>query len=150
MRDYPIWVLVADGCRARVLVRTCPGAAWREHLERFRREGAERPRLVSGPVGPEQEAGARAEAAFAARLAQGLELGARGGQYQRLILVAPSRFLTHLHLVIGEAAREKLCGSLDRDLTRWPAPEIVSEIEKERAAYGLRQEPLRGRPCREP
>jgi len=136
------WALVADGQHARFLEREVPFGAWRERageaLEianpRSREQGTERPGRVHESSGtarhaiePRTDPHREAKRLFARRLAERLEASA--GQYQRLTLVAPPHFLGDLREELGEAARRKLRGTLDKDLTHAPLAELSGQLD---------------------
>jgi protein required for attachment to host cells len=79
-------------------------------------------------IEPRQDPHEAAERAFARGLADRLEAAAAAGRFERLILVAPPKFLGHLRAALGGAAGPRLRGSLDLDLTHAPLAEIVARL----------------------
>ena len=148
MKSNVVWAVVADGKRLRVLERPIGTAPWRE-LEAEAAEqsdppsrelGTDRPGRVHESVGsarhavePRQDLHEAAEAAFAREVAERLERAAMGGRYDRLVLVAPPAFLGRLRLALGTRVRQRLAGTLNRELTRAPARDIAERL----AAEGL-------------
>jgi protein required for attachment to host cells len=145
-RDRDI-ALVADAQRARFLQRVAPAGAWLELVgdaveienPRTHERGTDRPGRSFESAGaarqavePRSDAHRAAKAAFAQRLAERLEAQAK--DYAGLILVAPPGFLGDLRAALGEAARSRLIGTLDKDLTRLPTGEIVPHLTELRPA----------------
>ena len=64
---------------------------------------------------------------FAEHLARQLEASVES--YARLILVAPPGFLGDLRAALGDAARRKLTGTLDKDLVRARLAEVVAHLD---------------------
>lgn len=136
------WMLVADAGRARLFERHLPAGPWRERTEdaaeavnpRSREQGTDRPGRVHESattarhaVEPRTDPHRAAKAQFARLLATRLEKAAAG--YERLLLVAPPSFLGDLRASLGDAARRKLRGTLDKDLTHAPIEEVAAQIE---------------------
>ncbi|MDJ0390523.1 host attachment protein [Roseomonas sp. E05] len=149
MQGHPVWVLVADAGRARILERAALNAAWQERTEQECRNAvppsreltSDRPGRVVESVGgarhavePRHDPHDAAEADFARELAKKLEADAAQGRYARLMLVAPPRFLGQLTRNLGDAARHRLRGTLDKDLVRAPLPDIVAHLPEHRPA----------------
>lgn len=143
MWSHPIWILVADGQHARVLERPSHEAEWRER-EEDRLSCATRPSpgwAPERPGRPPESAGMarhgialhadvqeEAEMEFARLLLDRLEHRARETCYRRLYIMAPPRLLGYLREGLGRATRMALQGTLDRDLVRRPAAEIVVRL----------------------
>lgn len=136
------WALVADGGRARLFERRLPAGPWRERAEdaieahnpRSRQQGTDRPGRVQESatsahhaIEPRSDPHRAAKAAFAAHLAERLEDS--GDAFGHLVLVAPPSFLGDLRAAIGAAARRKLHGSLDKDLTHASLADIVAHLD---------------------
>lgn len=147
MQDHPVWVLVADAGRARILERQSLNAAWEERTEDeralkvppSRSLGSDRPGRTYESVGgarhavePRQDLHDAAEAEFARQLAARLEDDARQDRYKRLLLIAPPRFLGQLTRALGEAAQHRLRGTLDKDLVHAQLPDIVEHLREHR------------------
>lgn len=141
----PLWILVANGSRARLLQRDHPGAAlreimdWvhpqtREHLgtpDSAHRTSGMRGR--SGLAAPESpKAHARAQFAHDIRVWLSQAVAAQG--VGRLAVFASSPFLGDLRAP-GEAALEKLlCASHPLDLTALSLHELELRLQQR---YGL-------------
>jgi protein required for attachment to host cells len=136
------WALVADALRARFLEHDRPFGPWRERTDdaieienpRSREQGTERPGRVGESASPTRHAiepktdpHREAKRLFARRLAEQLEGAA--SHYDRLVLVAPPPFLGDLREELGDAARRKLRGTLDKDLTHAPLAELSGQLD---------------------
>ena len=134
--------LVADAQRARFLERQTPFGHWSEreadaveiNNRPSRERASDRPGRVHESassarhaVEPRTDPHREAKRAFARHLAE--ELEARQGGYARLVLVAPPAFLGDLREALGDAARRKLAGSLDKDLTHAPLAELAAQLD---------------------
>jgi protein required for attachment to host cells len=83
-------------------------------------------------VEPRTDPHRAAKAAFAGRLAARLE--ATASAFERLLLVAPPPFLGDLRASLGKAARGKLHGTLDKDLTHAPLAAVAAQLDAIRPA----------------
>jgi protein required for attachment to host cells len=137
------WILVADGARAR-LFEAAAGDSPLAEVECFAnpegRAGARR--MGTGPlprvhesVGPARHAiephtTAREKVTdrFARILGEALERGRSERRYERLVLVAPPRFLGALHDHLGARLRGQLAGEIRRNLTALPPAQIRSRL----------------------
>lgn len=140
MKTPRVWVLVADGSRARILrdpFRKSGPEEGREELvfraeqrqlreimadkpgRSFASEGARRSSMEyrSDPVRED-------ERAFAALLAEVLDSHRRAGDFDRLAVVAAPRTLGDLRHAFTNALRSITVREVPRDLTRMPAPEL--------------------------
>jgi protein required for attachment to host cells len=137
------WALVADAQHARILERK-GSTAWVERPEGLpapdnpasHEQGTERPGRVHESVGsarhaiePRQDPHRAAKAGFARHLADELERAAAMGRYDRLLLVAPPVFLGDLRKALGAVARQRLCGSLDKDIAQAPLSVIIRQLD---------------------
>ncbi len=141
MRKEMERALVADGQHARVLEREVPFGRWSERESESIRNrpsherGTERPGRVQESAGsarhaiePRSDPHREAKRDFAGHLADRLE--AEAARYDRLLLVAPPAFLGDLRAALGDAARAKLRGSLDKDLVKAPVEEIARHLDE--------------------
>lgn len=141
------WALIADAQHARILEREAPAGAWRERMEDrieitdppSRAMGSDRPgrsqesaSAARHAIEPRTDPHREAKRAFAVRLADQLE--AASGSYARLLLVAPPAFLGDLREALGDAARRKLRGTLDKDLTALPLADLGPRLDEVRLA----------------
>ncbi|MBU8541445.1 host attachment protein [Falsiroseomonas tokyonensis] len=140
------WALVANAGRARLFERRIPAGPWRERVEDAveaenppaRERGTDRPGRVHESattarhaIEPRTDPHRAAKVDFAARLGTWLDTAA--ASYQRLLLVAPPTFLGNLRASLGHAARGKLHGTLDKDLTQLPLAELAERLGEARA-----------------
>ncbi len=141
------WALIADAQHARILEREAPAGAWRERMEDrieiidppSRAMGSDRPgrsqesaSAARHAIEPRTDPHREAKRAFAVRLADHLE--AASGSYARLLLVAPPAFLGDLREALGDAARRKLRGTLDKDLAALPLADLGPRLAEVRPA----------------
>jgi len=139
------WVLVAHQAGARVFENLGPGKGLRllqgiDHPEGRQQDGdfdADRPgrsfRRDAGDVrraamsrseGPHE----RAVADFARALASRLEHARATGQYDRLVLVAPPKFLGLVRSSLDAPTEQCVVGSLDKDLAASDEEELVRQL----------------------
>lgn len=137
------WILVADGARARLFETTAAGAGLAE-VDCFtnpegrgpaaRRVEDRLPRVHEsvGParhaIEPHTSAHDKAADRFARSLGEALERGRLDRRYERLILVAPPRFLGALHTHLDKPLRDCVAGEIRRDLTALPPDQIRSRL----------------------
>ena len=65
---------------------------------------------------------------FAAVVADYLDVAAERGEYQRLVLAAPPKFLGDLRAALGAKARAMVAGEIDKDLTKESDAELAERI----------------------
>lgn len=141
------WVAVTDAHHLRILERA--GGEWTERSEEAKAlagstphgTSAERPGRSYESVGAarhaieaRQDPQEAAKLAFAGAVADRLEQAAADKRYQRLVLMAPPRFLGELRSALGDRARALLYGTLNKDLTQAPLHEIVEHLAESRSA----------------
>ncbi len=139
----PTWILVADAARARLFASGVIDGALNELEDIVNPEGRrtdpdasrDRPPRVMESMGhmshaiaphtsPEEKVADR----FARELNELLERGRVEHRYERLILVAPPRFLGALQGALGKHVRDCVVAHVDKDLTTLPAMEIQSRL----------------------
>ena len=139
------WILVAHEAGARIFDNHGPGKGIAlveqvEHPEGRARDGeivSDRPgrsfrknsgdprrAAMSRSEGPHE----RAVADFARELAQRLNQGRVQNEYQRLVLVAPPRFLGLLRSSLDGPTASLVVGSLDKDLAFTKEDELVKHL----------------------
>lgn len=138
------WILVADEARARVLEARRADGTITERESFIHEEGRQHARDVVAdrlPRAQESVGGARhaiephtdletVEAGrFAHELAAALESGRVGRAYERLVLVAPPRFLGTLRAVLSDEVHKHVVGSLPKDVTRESADDIRERVK---------------------
>lgn len=136
-----IWVLVADAARARLFKaekRNGPLAELRDwaHPESRLHEGD----LVTDGDGTNQGPGGHhgvaadpvhkvAEAErFAIELAKELDAARTNGEFSRMYLVAPPKFLGFFRKHAAKELLEKISGEVDKDLTTHSADQIRQQL----------------------
>lgn len=140
------WILLADGHRARLLQGTRPfedlqgvdgGVIEPAVTHDFARDvdtdspgrsyssagGGRRSAIEPGedPIRAEQSD-------FARDLAEKLDVAARAGKYDQLIIAAPPHFLGDLRTVLGASARAKLQAAIDKDLVKLPSADLPKAL----------------------
>jgi protein required for attachment to host cells len=149
MPKLPVWVLVADAQRARILARPAPDEAWIECPEeglaipnpRSHALGGDRAGRGQDHVGGNRqrseawrELQEAAKEEFARTLAGRLEQAAAQHRFGRLLVIAPPRFLGRLREALGHRTRDLLRGTIDKDLIHSPVREIVAHLPAFRPA----------------
>ena len=139
------WILVAHEAGARVFENQGPGKGIVliediEHAQGRERDGemvSDRPgrsfrknsgdprrAAMSSSEGPHD----RAVAGFARDLAHKLQQGRVHNEYQRLVLVAPPRFLGLLRASLDGPTQQLVVGSLDKDLAKVKERDLVGHL----------------------
>lgn len=135
------WIIVADANRYKVYVNEAGAAApeFRLIAEKSqdnppsRAQGADRPGRMSTPSTPksafdEGDAHQQAETRWIKDLAAEINVWAREDRFAELILVADPRSLGVLRPELSDAARARIAGEIDKDLTKHPDREIARII----------------------
>jgi len=136
------WVLVADGSRARFFVREKNRSLTESEILISPEQRLQEQELVSDRAGRafDSRGGARhameppttkrqqAAIDFARRLTDELERLRRGGELERLVLVAPPRFLGHLRAQLTSEMQQLVALSLDKDLTQSSADQVAEHL----------------------
>lgn len=139
------WILIAHDAGARIFENQGPGKGLDAIEEIEHPEGRELPQsLVSDRPGrsfrknsgdPRRAAMSRSEgprehvvAAFAKALADKLRQGRVQNQFERLVLVAPPRFLGLLRSSLDGPTSQLVVGSLDKDLANSKDSELVEQL----------------------
>jgi len=139
------WILVAHQAGARVFENRGPGKGLElvdqiDHPEGRERDGeidTDRPgrSFRKNSADPRRAAMSRSEgphdrvvAAFARDLARRLLQGRVENRFQRLVLVAPPRFLGLLRASLDGPTEQLVIGSLDKDLAKAEKPELIEHI----------------------
>lgn len=139
------WILVAHEAGARLFESHGPGKGLQlvEEVEHpagrardgeidtdrpgrsFRKNSADpRRAAMSRSEGPHD----RAVASFARELANKLQHGRMQNEFERLVLVAPPRFLGLLRSSIDTPTQQLVVGSLDKDLAKVKEADLVGHI----------------------
>ena len=126
------WILVADASRARLFESTRRDEPLHQ-LESFinvearlagRQLTTDHPPTVNESMGhtrhsiePHTTLREKNMAQFAKEIANALERGRTSRRYERLVLVAPAKFLGVLHGCLDKSVRNCIAGELPRDIT---------------------------------
>lgn len=144
MPNRTMWVVVADGARARILAGDPRIGGLEpvmpELVGRGREKGADlladRPgrsvdsshvgdrHAMEPPTDPKEVEKER----FARQLADTLEAACNEGRFARLTLVAPPRMLGELRAVLPAKVKERLVREVDKDLTWVPVHELPGHL----------------------
>jgi protein required for attachment to host cells len=119
----PTWILVADGSHAR-LFQTAAGPQQPWRLER--RIDREHSREQTGRAESHED---RGEHEFARLVAGALETQRQGGGLDRLVLVAPPKFLGQLRGELAAPLATCVVRSQDADYTGMSDDELVEHVD---------------------
>ncbi len=137
------WVLIAHDAGARIFENFGPGKGLDLVQEIEHPEGRERNRDIDtdrpgrsfqsadarrSAMGREESAHERTVADFARKLANKLEHARATNQYDRLVLVAPPRFLGLLRGSLDDVTATLVIGSLDKDLAHSKESELGKQL----------------------
>lgn len=126
------WILVADGAQARIFL-TYPGEPRWLELHDFknpksRMRGVQ---LLESP--PDMDNGVlprdREEVGFAHRLAKFLDVSLGRNTYDRLIVVAPPRFLGELRRELTKQVERRIVDCLTEDLVHLSPRELALHVQ---------------------
>ena len=143
--SYPLWIVVANGSRARVLQRMRPGEPltevkdWvspstRQQLHNF--EGKHRHSGIRGRAGLAEptEPKDHERDVFALDICRWLTHALHTQQVARIALIAPNRFLGELvHHAQGQLEKH-VCAKHALDLTDLPLPPLAQRLHED---FGL-------------
>jgi protein required for attachment to host cells len=143
MKKITTWVLVADGGRASVLLNDGPGRGlvpiaghrYETELPPDRELRSDRPgRTFESAdssrhgISPPTDYHRLEKERFIERLAGIVDDAARTDEYDRLVIVAPPQALGVLRQALGDHARAKLTGELNKDLTDLAPEQVASRL----------------------
>ena len=139
-----IWVVIADGSRARIVVPTDRKSTYAT-LRSFDSPEARLPAHELGSATPgrtHESAGAarhgieprsdlhdQMETRFARDVAASLNAASARDEFDRLLLVAPPRVAAPLRDALDEPVRRKIAGEIRKDLTKTPDHELGAHLE---------------------
>lgn len=138
------WVLVADGGRARILTtpRLAADGNYVQLAAYDNSEALKQPASTDRPgrtyesadgtphaVAEYSELNKQPKLEFADHLAQIVNQGAANDDYSRLLLVAPPTVMGRLREALSDQARDRLVGSLDKDLTHVGLDDLPKHLE---------------------
>ena len=143
LRNAKIWVVIADGEHARVVIPTAPHGQFATtfsfdsitaHLL-SRDLGSERPGRVNErgsttrhAIEPRQDPHKAAKRNFVLEVAKQINGHAEAGEFDQLVLVAPGHALHDLREALSATAIGKVSGSLVKDLTKTPDHDLPSHL----------------------
>lgn len=145
MKHQKTWYVIADGGRARFVERREENGAFdtvREFvspdLHRPSHElGTERPgrahesaSTTRHALQPRVDPHTTEKHAFAAQIGNELNQAGARGEFERLVLIAPARVLRDLRVALDHAARQKVMGQLQKDLTRSPNADLPEHLSR--------------------
>jgi protein required for attachment to host cells len=126
-----VWIAVADGEHARVVVPTVPNGQFRTAVE-FDSTNAH---LLSQDLGherpgrePRQDPHEAAKHDFLRFVAQELDRRCAAGAFEQLVIVAPAYALHDLREALGGRASAMIIGTLGKDLTKTPDHDLISHL----------------------
>ena len=143
LRHPKIWVVIADGEHARVVVPTAPHGQFATTLSfdsitahlLSHDLGSERPGRVNErgsttrhAIEPRQDPHKAAKQKFVAEVAKQINSHAEAGEFDQLVLVAPGHALHDLREGLSVTVTDKVTGSLVKDLTKTPDHDLVSHL----------------------
>ena len=145
MASTNTWILVADGARARLFEAASPDDALNE-LACFANPGGRshgrnfttaRPPTVNESVGaarhaiePHTTLREKTTDRFARTIKDELERGRNDHRYERLVIVAPPRFLGALHGTFTKPLRECVVAEVKRNLTALRTSDIRAHLPR--------------------
>ncbi len=139
------WYLIADGARGRVFTNDGPGKgihpAIEEEFTIDRPEPthdivSDREGRAAGPAGgaghamtPVTDPHEHEETEFLRHMAARIGEFGQKNRYDRLVIVAAPRALGDLRTLLPRAARDKVSGELDKDLTRLSEADLAKHLK---------------------
>jgi len=139
----PIWIVIADGGRARIVVRAAHDRGF-ETIRSFDAAaahqssaalGSERPgrtgERASGlrhAIEPRADRHQQAKEVFAELVADTINQAAGRGEFLSFVLIAPTRLLPTIRDGLDARARDMLVGSLAKDLTKVPDGDLPAHL----------------------
>ena len=144
MKKTTTYILIADGCHARILASSGPGGdlklvgkPYTAPNEKTRDLGVDRPgRAFESADGSRHAMEPRVDwhreekRRFATRLAKMLDRQAERKVFDRLVLVAPPETLGMLRAAMGPAARARVTAEIAKDLTQVAGHDLHPHLEK--------------------
>jgi protein required for attachment to host cells len=141
MKGARVWIIVADGARARVyerigkseIITPIEKMTFEERHPRSSELGRDRPARVkesASPtrhgVEPGRDLHEAAEQEFIKRFSASLEAEWNAGSFDEVILVAAPRALSYLRSMLSPDMRKIVTSEIAKDMTRAAPDEIVS------------------------
>ncbi len=144
-RSKKTWILVADGSRARYLVKEGPTKSltvideedWPAARAPTTALGADRPgrgkesaSTTRHAIQPKADWHQLEKEKFAGIVARTLDAAAKRRQFDALVLVAPTRTLGQIERRLTAATRGRIIGKLAKDLTHTPIAELATHLRQ--------------------
>jgi protein required for attachment to host cells len=144
MRRATIWIVIADGGRARILVARAEGPGFDLLSESTSQDArtpsheiwADRPGRTQESsysahhsIEPRHDPHEERKAAFIRGVAAQLNQAAAENRFDGLILFAPPRCLGELRRALDDATRAKIKAAAQKDLTKLPIGELPKHLE---------------------
>jgi protein required for attachment to host cells len=117
-----LWVLIADGERARIVTPEAHHGRYRTELDLGTSEHPHYPPYVR------QDPHHLDRQPFAVRLAAVLSDAAEAGHFEQLVLCGPGSVVHAVHEALSRQAAAMLAGTLSRDLTKVPDHELTDHL----------------------
>jgi protein required for attachment to host cells len=148
MKATRTWILIADGARARVVETTGKGTGihavelgeLKAESRPSRELGDDRPGRVVESKGHQRHAiepridlHRAEETRFAGRLVDLLEKRRAGGNFERLVIVAPPVMLGDIGKALGEALKAVISAEIAKDLTKVSDQNLMRHLEPDAA-----------------
>ena len=142
-KTKPCWIVVADGGRARIIVRAEHDRGYEtirsiESAVRDKRSaelGSERPgraaERASGlrhAIEPRMDRHNQAKQQFAALVAETINRAGQRGEFRSLVLIAPTRQLAAIRERLAPPIIANLAGVIAKDLTKTPNADLPIHI----------------------
>jgi len=115
------WILVGDGSHARLFQAQEPSLPWKM----LRRIDREHSREKTDRAESHED---RGEHDFARHLVGELETARQSGTFQKLVLVAPPKFLGQLRAELQAPLQACVVNSVDKDYTRMADDEVAKHV----------------------
>ena len=143
MKASKLWLLIADGGRARVLsnsgpgrgVVAVPGLVFSADLPLSHDIGADRPGRSFESSGktrhamePHSDPHQQLKHTFVAGLVDMLEKNLEQGKFDRLVIAAPQSVLGMIRPAISDRLRDVIAAEVDKDLTKVPNHEVAARL----------------------
>ncbi len=116
------WILVADGSHARLFQTVAAGQPW-QLVEKLDREHS---REKTDRAGSHED---RGEHDFARLVTSALETKRQGGAFDRLVLVAPPKFLGQLRGELQAPLATCVVRSHNGDYTKMSEAELMKQVD---------------------
>ena len=116
------WILIGDGSHARLFEADDAARPWRL----VRKIDREHSREKTDRAGAHED---RGEHGFARQLVGELETGRQAGTFERLVLVAPPKFLGQLRAELTAPLEAQVVKSLDTDYTHMSEKELAQHVD---------------------